>query len=134
MNIFEKSIMEYFRSLKYFFMAIFAIAVVQIFLSSPGDKLFDLKSIVIMVVKFVTVFVTGFYATKIHKFDLRQVAFSGFLLYFVILWLQPVVSLMALADYPDFIYLAIWTFVMMIVGLVAFIITAVIGGLIGTKL
>lgn len=77
-----KSLLEYVRILKYFFLLVFAIGIIQLFYS---NTLFAL-------LKFVVIFYAGFYVVKNFKFNLKQAAISGFLLYLIVIWLQPTFS------------------------------------------
>ena len=94
MKVLEKSLKEYWHATKLFLAATLVLALVQIALS-----FFDLSmlsnitlfaiSIVFSIISLVIAFMAGWFAVRKHKFNLKQVAFIGVLLFLVVIWLVP---------------------------------------------
>lgn len=107
-----KSLVEYLKILKYFLLLILIIGIIQLFYS---NTFFALS-------KFIVIFYAGFYVVKNYKFDLKQAAFSGFLLYLIVIWLQPIFS-----------GLSIITIGVTLIDFVLAIVAALVGGYLAKK-
>lgn len=108
-----KSLVEYVRILKYFFLLVLIIGIIQLFFSNMFFAL----------LKFAVIFYAGFYVVKNHQFNLKQAAFSGFLLYLIVIWLQPTFS-----------GLSTITLEITLIDFVIAVVAASVGGLIARKI
>lgn len=111
--MFGKSFVEYLKILKYFLLLILIIGIIQLFYSNTFFAL----------LKFVVIFYAGFYVVKNYQFNLKQTAFSGFLLYLIVIWLQPTFS-----------GLSTITLEITLIDFVIAVVAASVGGLIARKI
>ncbi len=94
MKILGKSLKEYWHATKPFLAATLILAFVQIALSFfdlsmlSNSALFAI-SIFFSIISLVIAFTAGWFAVREHKFNLKQVAFIGVLLFLVVIWLVP---------------------------------------------